>query len=135
MAKKMIVRYNGGTQYYYPCTKPDMLVKGREYEVIHINMSDCHTEYTLKGVEGEFNSVWFDVVEEKEETSFPTTYLATSHNFPVVGRSYVCSRIEWTGCRWILEPVITSTVMQVEQIADSTYRVITRNSVYITEVQ
>ena len=93
MAK--IVRYNGGTQYFYPCTKPYMLVVGREYEVIHAKVSDCHTEYTLKGVEGEFNSVWFDEVEDNN--SFATTYLAVSYDIPEKGESYACSRLEYRG--------------------------------------
>lgn len=132
MAK--IVRYNGGTESCYSCTKPDMLVVGRKYEVIYIKKSSWHTEYTLKGVKGEFNSVWFDEVEE-ESDSFPQTFLAVSNSIPVEGESYECSRLEKVGCIWHLQAVATSTVQLVEQIADNTYRVTTRNSVYITEVQ
>ena len=60
MAKK--VRYNGGTQSYYGCSDPSKLVVGKEYEVVRSRVRSWQTDYTLKGVDGEFNSVWFDEV-------------------------------------------------------------------------
>ena len=53
------VRYNGGTQRMYECSDPTDLIVGKEYEVIQKKESDWHTEYILRGVKGEFNSVWF----------------------------------------------------------------------------
>jgi len=62
MAKK-IVRYNGGTESYYSCSDPTDLVIGKEYEVISAKDRGWQTDYTLKGVTGEFNSVWFDEIK------------------------------------------------------------------------
>ena len=53
MAKK--VRYNGGTESYYGCSDPTNLVVGKEYEVILSKDRGWQTDYTLKGVDGEFN--------------------------------------------------------------------------------
>jgi len=126
MAK--IVRYNGGTQSYYPCTLPEELEFGRLYEVTNIRMADCHTEYTLKGEEGEFNSVWF------QEIPSPTYYQAVSRGIPVVGESYFCLRTIKKGTEWINESVATSTVTEVQQISATKYVVATLNSVYIVEI-
>ena len=64
MAKK--VRYNGGTQSYYDCSDPTNLVVGKEYEVVLSRDRGWQTDYTLKGVDGEFNSVWFDEVSSDD---------------------------------------------------------------------
>ena len=58
MVKK--VRYNGGTQSYYGCSDPTNLVPGEEYEVVHIEVFGWHTKYSLRGVDGKFDSTWFD---------------------------------------------------------------------------
>ena len=60
MAKK--VRYNGGTQSYLGCSEPTVLVVGKEYEVISSTDRGWQTNYTLNGIKGNFNSVWFDEV-------------------------------------------------------------------------
>lgn len=60
MAKK--VRYNGGTESYYGCSDPTNLVVGKEYEVVLSKDRGWQTDYILKGIDGEFNSVWFDEV-------------------------------------------------------------------------
>ena len=60
MARK--VRYNGDTQSFYPCDDPKVLVKGQVYEVVSARDLGWQTYLTLKGVEGEFKSVWFEDV-------------------------------------------------------------------------
>ena len=60
MAK--IVRYNGGTMSYLGCSNPSKLVLGQTYEVVAEDDLGWQTNYTLKGVTGYFNSVWFDLV-------------------------------------------------------------------------
>ena len=60
MAKTKKVIYNGGTDTYYSCSNPAILVEGKEYEVIFEEDLGWQTNYTLKNVEGFFNSVWFD---------------------------------------------------------------------------
>ena len=65
---KKFVRYNGGTQSYYSCSDPKNLVIGKEYEVTSINVRNWQTNYTLKGIKGNFNSVWFDDILSEKET-------------------------------------------------------------------
>ena len=60
MSKKKVVRYNGGTKSYLYSDKPDCLVIGKEYTVIRINQGHYYTTYELEGINGEFNSVWFN---------------------------------------------------------------------------
>lgn len=61
MAK--IVRYNGGIMNYYFCSDPTELVVGREYEVVYAkDYGGYFTAYTLRGVNGNFYSGWFDEV-------------------------------------------------------------------------
>ena len=77
---KKFVRYNGGTQSYYSCSDPKNLVIGKEYEVTSINVRNWQTNYTLKGINGNFNSVWFDdILSEKE------TVMAFSSTVPKIG--------------------------------------------------
>ena len=77
---KKFVRYNGGTQSYYSCSDPKNLVIGKEYEVTSINVRNWQTNYTLKGIKGNFNSVWFDdILSEKE------TVMAFSSTVPKIG--------------------------------------------------
>ena len=77
---KKFVRYNGGTQSYYSCSDPKNLVIGKEYEVTSINVRNWQTNYTLKGIKGNFNSVWFDdILSEKE------TVMAFSSAVPKIG--------------------------------------------------
>ncbi len=57
------VRYNGGKLSFYGCTDPKKLRKGKKYKVIAEDVMDWQTDYTLKGVKGEFNSCWFDEVQ------------------------------------------------------------------------
>lgn len=77
---KKLVRYNGGTQSYYSCSDPKNLVIGKEYEVTSINVRNWQTDYTLKGINGNFNSVWFDdILSEKE------TVMAFSSTVPKIG--------------------------------------------------
>ena len=63
MSKK--VSYNGGTESWYSCTEPTALVVGQQYEVTSEEVLSWQTNYTLKGVEGSFNSVWFNEPEGK----------------------------------------------------------------------
>ena len=77
---KKFVRYNGGMQSYYSCSDPKNLVIGKEYEVTSINVRNWQTDYTLKGINGNFNSVWFDdILSEKE------TVMAFSSTVPKIG--------------------------------------------------
>ena len=125
---KMIVRYNGGKDSYNACSEPKELVVGQEYEVVSIEKGDWQTNYTLKGIKGKFNSVWFD-----EVSLYPPTYLAVSNKKPIVGYAYECSRMEYIDGAWKLSRKKTSNVKAVEQIGKVTYKVETLNSTYIVQ--
>lgn len=58
--KKVI--YNGGNMSYYGCSDPSCLKVGKTYKVIAVEDRGWQTDYTLQGVAGTFNSVWFDEI-------------------------------------------------------------------------
>ena len=70
------VKYNGGNKSYFGCSDPDKLVRGQIYEVIAVNDRGWQTDYTLKGVVGQFNSVWVD--GKIETTSWKTSTVMKS---------------------------------------------------------
>lgn len=126
MAK--IVRYNGGTESYYGCTDPTDLVCGKEYEVISENDRGWQTDYTLKGVNGYFNSCWFD------EISSSQTFMALAHSIPIVGKRCECAKLEIINGQPRLNNWRTSTVKEVSSMGNNIYKVTTHNSVYIVQV-
>ena len=127
MAKK--VRYNGGTQSYYGCSDPTNLVVGKEYEVVLSRDRGCYTRYTLKGVDGEFNSVWFDEVSSDDKV-----YMAIAHEVPAVGERYSCYKMKFINGQPKLVTWFTSTVKEINYMGNNIYQVTTRNSVYIVNV-
>lgn len=127
MAKK--VRYNGGTQSYYSCSDPTKLVVGKEYEVILSRDRGYQTDYTLKGVDGEYNSVWFDEVCSNDKV-----YMAIAHEVPVIGKRYHCNKIEVSNGQSKSIGWYTSTVKEIRYMGNNIYHVTTRNSVYIVNV-
>lgn len=130
MAK--IVRYNGGTQSYYGCSKPINLVVGKEYEVTSENDRGFQTDYTLKGEKGYFNSCWFDKVDYE---SSKYTFMAFSHRVPTIGERYDCTRLEFTNGNPKMVSCITSSVKAVIDVGDNFYKVITYNSIYLVKVE
>jgi len=123
------VVYNGGTQSYYGCSDPAILVVGQTYEVIHEEDRGWQTNYTLRGVKGQFNSVWFEDVNPMV-TSKPT-YFAFSKNIPVVGKRYSVQKLNSHNQ---LDSWSTSAVLSAVLIGDNTYKVVTRNSIYLVQV-
>lgn len=127
MAKK--VRYNGGTQSYYGCSNPDNLIVGKEYEVVLSRDRGWQTDYTLNGVDGEFNSAWFDEVSSDDKV-----YMAISHEIPVINERYSCYKIEFVNGQPKLVSWSTSTIKESIYIGNNLYQITTRNSVYIVKV-
>ena len=123
------VRYNGGTQSYYGCSDPTNLVVDKEYEVVLSRDRGWQTDYTLKGVDGEFNSAWFD-----EVSSNNNVYMAIAHEVPVIGERFSCYKIEFINGQPKLIAWSTSNVKGINNIGNNIYQVTTRNSVYIVNV-
>ena len=126
MLKK--VRYNGGKVTFYGCTYPNKLHRDEIYEVVNEYDRGWQTDYELKGVEGHFNSLWFD------EINHPKTYLAICDSIPKVGQCIECSRIEIVDAQLILTDWKTSTVVNVQDMGSNIYAVTTLNSIYIVQV-
>ena len=125
----MKVIYNGGTMSYNGCSDPKGLVVGKIYEVVAKSVGKFQTDYTLKEMDGQFNSVWFDKVED-----FPT-YLAIGRKVPVAGESYECWRLVINKNVVNSQKAKTSSVRYVELIGKDTYMAITRNSIYVVTIK
>lgn len=123
MAK--FVRYNGGTESYYGCSSAKLLNESHIYEIIHEEVLACQTNYTLKGVEGYFNSVWFDEVP---------VYLAIAKTKPEAMKQFNCIRFVHKKENTISEKVTTSPVNSVEPLSANIYRIFTKNSCYIVQI-
>lgn len=121
------VRYNGGTESYYGCSEPTDLIVGKEYQVIHERDRGWQTDYKLKGIEGEFNSIWFDKVDDG-------VYMALSKTKPVIGEKYSIFKVEFVNGNPKLVKGVTSTVKSINCIGNDIYQVKTRNSIYIVQV-
>lgn len=128
---KKLVRYNGDTEAYYPCTDPkDLLIKGNIYEVVDVLVFGFHTKYILEGINGEFNSIWFDEVK-----SDPKVYMAIAYNLPVIGQPYTCCKINASGDQKLnVTAQSTSKVKSFYYLGNNIYEVITQNSKYIVTV-
>lgn len=117
MAKR--VAYNGGTESYGPTSNPEVLKKGQIYEVIKEDQHNWYTNYSLKGIEGEFNSAWFSKPE----------YFAVSEEVPEVGKPMILDLVGSTN------RLKTTAVENIVGVGEFVYKVITKNSVYFVQVQ
>ncbi len=127
MSKK-IVRYTGAVSTHYPCSSPTLLIAGQEYEVLNEDDRIWQTDYTLKGINGHFNSSWFEDVKKD------ITHIAISNLVPTIGHRYMCSILEFVGGMWKTREIKTSTVMDVHKIGDNLYEVTTVHSVYLVQI-
>lgn len=123
-----LVHYNGRTDSDYGCTSPTELVIGQEYEVVSEIYRGSQTDYTLKGITGQFNSSWFDQLPSTK------TYMALSKNVPIIGQRLHCSRIGFLDGDPCLVSWSTSAVKEFCHIGNNIYRVITCNSIYYVKV-
>lgn len=123
-----VVKYNGGTESWYSCTKPTQLEVGKEYEVLSVKDLGWQTNYTLKGINGEFNSTWFEKVNQ------PELYMALAKTLPTIGQNYTCYRIEFVEGQPKLISCHTSSVKGIQKLGNNMYKVSTKNNVYIVQV-
>ena len=116
------VKYKGGAMSDYDCADSKDLVVGQIYEVTCSNVSTGHTDYNLRGVIGQFNSVWFDEVPIHK--AFATAK-------PVVGYPMTCTKLERKNeDSIVMTSWNTTKVEKIDNIESGTFRVITNNSVY-----
>ena len=121
----MYVRYNGETMSYQGCSSASKLQEGRIYKVEGKDIYPYQTDYYLAGVEGHFNSVWFESVP---------SFFAFGKDIPRVGRTMDVWRQEVREGKFFLEHFYTTPVHSVEQISANVYLAVTANTVYIVQV-
>jgi len=129
MTKGKLVRYNGGTESYTYCSSPNVLTKGKVYEVVDEKVYNFHTNYLLNGVIGEFNSVWFDTANPIPKT----THFALASTVPTVGtcmEHFV--RFNTTTQEW--ERYLHSSLIEEIDLIGDVYVVHTKNSIYLTKI-
>ena len=127
MAK--MVRYNGLSGSYYPCSDPNSLIKGKQYEVVLSRDRGYQTDYTLKGIEGEFNSIWFDDLTDDKKI-----FTAIGHSIPVINERYICHKIEFANGNPRFIATSTSKVKGKKYLGNNIYEVETQNSTYIVKI-
>ena len=128
-AKKVV--YNGGTESLYQCSEPTKLIVGKEYEVVSTEDSGWQTNYKLKGIEGEFNSIWFNEIDEPDDEKI---YMAIGYKTPVEGERFFCYKLTSVEGRSKLVEWLTSTVKDVDYLGNNIYKVTTKNSTYIVNI-
>lgn len=121
MAKKV--------RYIRCCSDSKDLIVGKEYEVILSRERNSQTYYTLKGVDGEYSSTWFD-----EITIDDKIYLGFARNLPVVGERFICYKMTLVDGHPQLTYWSTSPVRKFIHVGSNIYQVVTRNSTYIVNV-
>ena len=121
MATKL-VKYNGRTATYQSCSSPALLIEGEFYEVVSKETLDSQTNYTLKGVDGYFNSVWFDDVK---------VGFVIATKAPKLDERFLCYQLLPDGNKYSRVTVLTSRVRKIEPIGNKAYKIYTLNSCYI----
>ena len=119
------VKYNGGKDSYYGCSDPKVLSTNLIYEVINEEDKGWQTNYTLKGVDGYFNSVWFSEVP---------VYLAVSKEKPELLKPFKCCKICADDKNISYMKITTSSVKKMIKISSAVYQIFTSNSSYIVQV-
>lgn len=121
MTKKVV--YNGETVSYTGSTNPKVLQKGWMYEVERVDVGKWQTDYKLKGIDGLFNSIWFDDVP---------AYLAVASEKPEVGQRIYGIKVfkngKWEKYRY------TSMVEEVRKISETIYEATTAHTIYVVQV-
>ncbi len=128
------VIYNGGKEAYYGCDAPEDLVKGKRYKVVAEEIKPYQTNLTLHGVNGKFNSVWFD--KDNDDENMKKVWFAkaiTYNNIEMfLGKPMRLIRLHDGGPS---ELVTTSYVESIDKVYGNVYKIETANSVYITDVK
>ena len=124
---KKIVMYNGRCNNYFCSTDPSVLQKGCLYRVEEEIDYGYYTEYRLVGVEGEFNSVWFNSVEKLK--------FAYAENSPEVEERMRCDEIMVQEGRISFVKCETDILQSVERVYNNIYVATTEDEVYVISCQ
>ncbi len=100
----------------------EMLEIGKFYEVVSEKKVDEQILYELDGYTTPFSALSFEDVP---------VYLATATEPPILGEDYICQRAYKGRFMLGFECVKTSTIWEIHQMAEKTYKVYTLNSCYI----
>ena len=109
-----LVRYNGRCENTYGSSPPNKLVVGEVYRVIDFHPLGRHLEYELEGINGRFNSDWFDEIN--------SVSLAVSNCIPTIGSSFACFKISLKDNQPLFEE-IKIWIEEVHLFEVNTYRV------------
>lgn len=121
------VRYNGETSSFRGSSNPNLLVVGKVYEVLQKKDLSFQTNYSLRGVKGEFNSVWFDDIE------IPVV-MALSNEPPKLKESMKGILCISRDDKLYIKTKQTTPVQCIEKIEKSVFKVFTQNTIYIVQV-
>ena len=124
MATKL-VKYNGRTATFKSCSSPTLLKEGEFYEVVSKDVCDCQTNYSLKGINGCFNSVWFDDVKYA---------FVTATKAPKLDERFLCYQMLPDGNKYSRTTVLTSRIRKIEELGNKMYKIYTLNNCYIVYV-
>ncbi len=120
-----LVKYNGNTATYQSCSSPALLEEGEFYEVVSMDVGECQTNYRLKGIDGYFNSVWFDDVK---------VGFVIATKMPKIGERFLCYEYTPNANKYFRTTVLTSRVRKIEQLTNKGYKIYTLNSCYIVHL-
>ena len=120
-----LVRYNGEKVSYKGCDSPTNLVKGKVYEVQFEEDLGWQTNYKLKGLNGNFNSVWFNEVE------IPVV-MALSHKHPELRKPL--ENLLMFNKNEVRQVLKTTPVQKIEKVEGNVFKILTKNTIYIIQV-
>lgn len=109
-----LVRYNGKCENTYGSSPPNRLVLGKVYQVVRQYKFGRNIEYELDGINGQFNSNWFDVINN--------VTLAVSNFVPSASSSFVCFAISLKDKQPLFEE-IKIWIEEVHLFEVNTYRI------------
>lgn len=120
-----LVQYNGEKLSFRNCSDSTLLVVGKVYEVLQEKDFGFQTNYTLKGVKGEFNSVWFD------EIKMPVV-MALSHKHPELHKPL--ENLLMFNKNEVRQVLKTTPVQKIEKVEGNVFKILTKNTIYIIQV-
>lgn len=80
------------------------------------------------------NNIYFVNVVSSNRFGGYQTYLASSHEIPIMGRPLHCNRLNYKFSNLVVEFATTTEIEQVMRVSDDTYICKTMNSIYLVQV-